>query len=139
MSSAWRALFPKLPRSMAISKVLTTHTTWPAAFPFPPESFQRADEQPDSVFYGEPRVNVHHINNAAQAAVQRHYLTLIEPYHGGAFISLFSLCSGAFISSFSSYSCYLVIPRGERAGPHVLLDVAPARQPQGEATGGGSV
>src|SRR3989344_3571604 len=90
MSSAWRALFPKLPRSMAISKVLTTHTTWPAAFPLPPESFQRADEQPDSVFYGEPRVNVHHIDDAARAAAQRHYLTLIEPYHGGAFISSFS-------------------------------------------------
>merc|ERR1711879_599308 len=84
MSSAWRALFPKLPRSMAVSKVLTTHTTWPAAFPFPPESFRRADEQPDSVFYGEPRVNVHHIDDAARAAVQRHYLTLIEPYHGEA-------------------------------------------------------
>jgi hypothetical protein len=84
MSSRWRSLFPALPRSLEVRQILTPQTTWPhEAFPFPPEAFRREDEQADSVFYKHPRVNVHHIDDDARAAVQRHYSALIEPYNGG--------------------------------------------------------
>jgi SAM-dependent methyltransferase len=43
-----------------------------AAVTFPPGFFDRADERDDAVFYGPPRL-VHHIDDAAIAAVSAYY------------------------------------------------------------------
>jgi SAM-dependent methyltransferase len=44
----------------------------PAGVEFPPGFFDRADERDDAVFYGPPRL-VHHIDDAAIAAVTAYY------------------------------------------------------------------
>lgn len=85
-SDCYGRLFPALPERA--SRVLGAHTTWPPAFPFPARAFRRQDECADTVFYSEPRVDVHHIDEYARAALQEHYLSLIRPRQGRTFINL---------------------------------------------------
>eukprot|EP00045_Choanoeca_perplexa_P016971 m.236482 g.236482 ORF g.236482 m.236482 type:complete len:263 (-) comp17413_c0_seq4:269-1057(-) len=49
---------------------------FPTEWPFDNSDFQKADEQPDSVFYGHPRL-VHHIDESARERLTRHYKTTI--------------------------------------------------------------
>lgn len=45
---------------------------------FTPENFTRGDEQPDSLFYRQPRL-VHHLDSTARAEISRRYGELIRP------------------------------------------------------------
>jgi hypothetical protein len=55
--------------------------------PFPPRSFERVDETPDTQFYEQPRL-VNHIDDYAIAAVGEAYRQFLRP--GGDFLDLMS-------------------------------------------------
>jgi len=79
---AVRALFPAdLPKDIA--QVVTPQTTWPTDFPFPAGFFLRKDETKDSEFYAQPRINIHHIDDPAIAALTNYYASVVQSYNTG--------------------------------------------------------
>jgi SAM-dependent methyltransferase len=77
---AWQ--FPYVPLRVGdvfpqASKEATKKKTWQqrfgnVSFP-PPSAFQRTDQNPDTVFYEAPRINIHHIDEFAQQALCKYY------------------------------------------------------------------
>ena len=70
------------------AKEMLLHPQWPAEFPLTASHLKRIDESPDSRFYAQPRVNVHHIDEHAISTLQKHYASVLPK--GGAVLDLMS-------------------------------------------------
>ena len=64
-------------RWASTTNMLAGHA-WPPEWPFKPEDFKRQVEMRDSMFYRKPKL-VQHIDDAAIAALTRHYATVLRP------------------------------------------------------------
>lgn len=69
------------------SKILAD-PTWPDTFPLGAHHLKRIDESPDTIFYGQPRVNVQHIDEHAVATLGKFYAEQLPK--GGAVLDLMS-------------------------------------------------